>query len=189
MDRRRPGIAWVTGASKGIGRDVALALVRRGWTVAASARGAGALRDLANETSRIREYPLDITNVYDPNPGGAILNTVISGFLSAFPGGGTMGVLPEMKASMETARNDFVTNLAVLQQAVGVAQATEAANAAACATAAAERDVAQVVVNQAKEYLAFLDSDDAWVEGGLAPRLSALRASSAAAVTASPTCR
>lgn len=65
MDRRLPGVAWVTGASKGIGRDVALALVRRGWKVAASARGGGTLREVAvNDDGRgvVREYRLDITD-------------------------------------------------------------------------------------------------------------------------------
>jgi hypothetical protein len=100
--------------------------------------------------------PLDITNVYDPNPGGALLNTVLGGVLSGLPYVSSFAVFPSTKADMETARNDFVSNLAVLEEAVGVAQATEAANAAACAVAAAERDVANVVVNQAEEYLGFL---------------------------------
>jgi len=94
--------------------------------------------------------PNDITNTYEPQAGGFILNSVLSGIP-------WFGSIPATKASMQASRNDFVTNLGVLQQAVAVAQATEVANAAACATAAAERDVAEVVVNQAKEYLGFLE--------------------------------
>jgi hypothetical protein len=94
--------------------------------------------------------PTDVTNVHDPNPAG----TLVSSMLSGMP---WFGIIPATKASMDPARNDFVTNLATLQQAVAVAQASEAANAAACATAVAERDVAQVVVNQAQEYLSFLE--------------------------------
>ena len=41
------GIAWVTGASSGIGRFVALELARRGWTVVATARRAQELESLA----------------------------------------------------------------------------------------------------------------------------------------------
>ena len=40
----RDGIAWVTGASSGIGRGVALELARRGYVVAASARRAEELQ-------------------------------------------------------------------------------------------------------------------------------------------------
>jgi hypothetical protein len=102
--------------------------------------------------------PNDITNVYDPNPGGSLINQ----FFSGIP---YIGSAPATGASMMQSRNDYVTNLAVLQQAVAVAQATETANAAACATAAAERDVAQVVVNQASEYLGFLENQTLSSEG------------------------
>ena len=43
------GVAWVTGASSGIGRDVALRLARDGWTVAATARRREELDALATE--------------------------------------------------------------------------------------------------------------------------------------------
>jgi hypothetical protein len=102
--------------------------------------------------------PYDITNVYEPRPERATALSTFAGVLSAIPLGGTFGAFLSTGASTETARNEFVTNLGVLQQAVAVAQATEVANAAACATAAAERDVAQVTVNQAQEYLEFLEN-------------------------------
>ena len=41
------GVAWVTGASSGIGAAVALELARRGWTVAATARRLDRLEALA----------------------------------------------------------------------------------------------------------------------------------------------
>ncbi|HLH50925.1 MAG TPA: hypothetical protein VKV96_16405 [Roseiarcus sp.] len=50
---RRDGIAWVAGASAGIGRGVALELARRGYVVAASARRVGALRDFSTEASAL----------------------------------------------------------------------------------------------------------------------------------------
>jgi NADP-dependent 3-hydroxy acid dehydrogenase YdfG len=43
------GVAWVTGASAGIGRALTLALADRGWTVHATARSADALDALAAE--------------------------------------------------------------------------------------------------------------------------------------------
>src|SRR5277367_6895968 len=62
----RDGIAWVTGASSGIGRGVALELARRGYVVAASARRAEELRSLAREAAgvagRIEPAPVDVTD-------------------------------------------------------------------------------------------------------------------------------
>jgi NAD(P)-dependent dehydrogenase (short-subunit alcohol dehydrogenase family) len=56
------GIAWVTGASAGIGRAVALELVRRGYRVAATARRVDELDRLANDEPRIVSYPGDVTD-------------------------------------------------------------------------------------------------------------------------------
>lgn len=60
-----PGRIWITGASSGIGRAVALRYSRDGAIVAASARSAAALADLAAEPSaggRIRPFPVDVTD-------------------------------------------------------------------------------------------------------------------------------
>lgn len=58
---------WITGASTGIGRAVALRYARAGWTVAASARDASALAALAADASglpgRIMPVPLDVTDL------------------------------------------------------------------------------------------------------------------------------
>ena len=53
---------WITGASSGIGRDVALQLARAGVKVAASARSADALKALAAEHPGITAFPLDVTD-------------------------------------------------------------------------------------------------------------------------------
>ncbi len=68
-DRRvtpQDGVVWITGASSGIGRSVALEFARRGWTVAASARRESELEALALETSalkgRIIAHAADVTD-------------------------------------------------------------------------------------------------------------------------------
>ncbi|GLK80838.1 SDR family NAD(P)-dependent oxidoreductase [Methylopila turkensis] len=59
------GVAWVTGASSGIGRAVALELARAGVTVAATARRADPLQSLKEEAAgfggRVAAYPGDVT--------------------------------------------------------------------------------------------------------------------------------
>lgn len=60
-------VALVTGASKGIGLAVALALAREGCRVAMNARNAGELRDAAADTGRsanveVLAVPADVTN-------------------------------------------------------------------------------------------------------------------------------
>ena len=51
---RKDGCAWVTGASTGIGRSVALRLAKEGWTVAATARSADGLESLENEAAKLK---------------------------------------------------------------------------------------------------------------------------------------
>lgn len=48
------GCAWITGASSGIGRQLALSLATSGWRVAATARSAEALLSLAEEAEVLR---------------------------------------------------------------------------------------------------------------------------------------
>ncbi|MCB1519672.1 MAG: SDR family NAD(P)-dependent oxidoreductase [Hyphomicrobiaceae bacterium] len=62
--------AWVTGASSGIGRGLALRLARGGCRVAASARSADKLGDLAGLDANIEPFPLDVTRA------GATADTV-----------------------------------------------------------------------------------------------------------------
>jgi NAD(P)-dependent dehydrogenase (short-subunit alcohol dehydrogenase family) len=60
--RPRDGAAFVTGASSGIGRAVALRLAQSGFTVAASARRAAELDALAAQNPRIFAFPADVTD-------------------------------------------------------------------------------------------------------------------------------
>jgi NAD(P)-dependent dehydrogenase (short-subunit alcohol dehydrogenase family) len=56
-------LVWITGASSGLGRALALNLARKGDRVIASARGVDALRRLAEESQgRVTPAPLDVTD-------------------------------------------------------------------------------------------------------------------------------
>ena len=52
-------LVWITGASTGIGREVALQLAARGVVVAVSARSAEKLSDMG---ANVKPYPLDVTD-------------------------------------------------------------------------------------------------------------------------------
>lgn len=59
------GVAWVTGASSGIGRALAIGLAREGWAVGLSARREERLREVAQEIrtagGRAAVLPCDVT--------------------------------------------------------------------------------------------------------------------------------
>jgi NAD(P)-dependent dehydrogenase (short-subunit alcohol dehydrogenase family) len=63
--RPADGAAWITGASEGLGRALALNLAAKGWTVYVSARSADKLEALSTGFSgagRIIPLPLDVTD-------------------------------------------------------------------------------------------------------------------------------
>lgn len=56
-------VAWITGASSGLGRDLAVKLARSGTKVAATARSQDKLADLADSQENIFPFPADVTDL------------------------------------------------------------------------------------------------------------------------------
>ena len=56
-------IIWITGASSGIGKALAIKFAEKGWSVAASARREGLLEDLNKFNPNIYSFPLDVTEI------------------------------------------------------------------------------------------------------------------------------
>ena len=54
---------WITGASSGIGRSLAIKFANEGWKVAASARRENLLNELSNKYPNIESFPLDVTDI------------------------------------------------------------------------------------------------------------------------------
>ena len=54
---------WITGASSGIGKALAIKFANEGWKVAASARRENLLKELSQENENIHPFPLDVTNI------------------------------------------------------------------------------------------------------------------------------
>ena len=56
---------WITGASSGIGKELALKFADNGWNVAVSARRKNLLEKLSKINNNIKPFPLDITRNED----------------------------------------------------------------------------------------------------------------------------
>jgi len=57
---KKKSTIWITGASSGIGRSLALKFAKEGWIVAASARRENLLQKLHGENENIYSFPLDV---------------------------------------------------------------------------------------------------------------------------------
>lgn len=91
-----PKSVWITGASQGIGRALALELAGRGARVAISARGAEALTDLARLHAGLHPEPLEVTDAramadavarIERNKGPLDLAVLNAGIYQPVPGG------------------------------------------------------------------------------------------------------
>jgi len=68
---------WITGASSGIGRSLAIKFANEGWKVAASARRENLLNELSNKYPNIESFPLDVTNI---NKCNSVFKEIIEKF-------------------------------------------------------------------------------------------------------------
>ena len=68
---------WITGASSGIGKAVAIKFAKEGWQVVASARTEKLLTDLSQFNNNIYPFPLDVT---DKNRCKDVFKEILSKF-------------------------------------------------------------------------------------------------------------
>ena len=55
-------VVWITGASSGIGKSLALKFAKEGWNVAISARRENLLNEISESNENIKYFPLDVTD-------------------------------------------------------------------------------------------------------------------------------
>tara|TARA_Y100000590_G_scaffold265348_1_gene298146 strand:- start:358 stop:1113 length:756 start_codon:yes stop_codon:yes gene_type:complete len=55
-------VIWITGASSGIGKALALKFASQGWEVAISARRENLLNEISESNENIKSFPLDVTD-------------------------------------------------------------------------------------------------------------------------------
>lgn len=99
---------WITGASTGIGRELALKLAARGIQVAASARSASRLASLG---SGITPYPLDVTDADAVAETVALIERELGPIDLAVLGAGTYTPLTADQFSTAAMRSTLETNL------------------------------------------------------------------------------
>jgi len=73
------GCAWITGASSGIGRQLALDLAKEGWTVAVTARSENELKNLARQSEALK-------GTIHAFPGNVSDTALMAGICSAIQG-------------------------------------------------------------------------------------------------------
>lgn len=117
-------VAWVTGASAGIGRALALRLAHEGWRIAASARRADELEKLGAEArgsgGEIRPYPLDVTDRQAVAACVAAIEREFGTIDQSVLNAGTHQPMPATEFSAETMRRLHEINV------LGVANGLEA---------------------------------------------------------------
>lgn len=141
MPRTRPeGVAWVTGASSGIGAAVALELARRGWTVAATARRLDRLEALALETAglpgRIVAHAGDVTDAAAMAAIVDLIESVHGPIALAF-----------LNAGLAPRNGSGLIDVAAFEQAFAVNLMGIVCGAAAVAERMAARGAGQIAVN------------------------------------------
>tara|TARA_B100000123_G_scaffold269822_1_gene246619 strand:+ start:16 stop:774 length:759 start_codon:yes stop_codon:yes gene_type:complete len=60
-------VIWITGASTGIGKALALKFSKNGWIVAISARRKELLEEISSSNENIYSFPLDVTKIDECN--------------------------------------------------------------------------------------------------------------------------
>ena len=101
---------WITGASSGIGKSLALKFAKEGWKVAVSARRENLLKDLSKENENIHSFPLDVTNESETK---IVFKKILSEFKSldiCVFGSGMHDPMSEKNLNSETFRKIMETN-------------------------------------------------------------------------------
>lgn len=111
----KPGCAWITGASSGLGRALALNMARDGWLVAASARRPDELESLARAAEgtpgAVRPVPLDVTDNAAVAVGVARIEREIAGISLAVLNAGTHQPVHAQSLKSATFRDLIELNL------------------------------------------------------------------------------
>ncbi len=109
------GVVWITGASAGIGRQLALQMVKEGYSVVGSARNADALAELGEEVAdakgRYFSVPGDVTNKEDMQATVAKIEQDFGQIRLAVFNAGNYWPTPGEAMDIEAYRKNYEVNL------------------------------------------------------------------------------
>ncbi len=109
------GVVWITGASSGIGRSVALEFARRGWTVAVSARRESELEILAAEardlSGRIIAHAVDVTDAEGMERTASAIETAHGPIALAFFNAGIAPYMTALAIDVVAVKQAFDVNV------------------------------------------------------------------------------
>lgn len=116
-------VVWITGASSGIGRSVAIEFARRGLSVALSARGVDGLEQTARECggNRAVVVPLDVNDRAANHEAAARIAGILGGLDIAFLNAGTCEYVDVQRFDAQLCERVMRSNF------VGIANGIEAA--------------------------------------------------------------
>ena len=101
---------WITGASTGIGKALAIKFANNNWNVAASARRENLLIELAESHENIYSYPLDVTNKEDCKKVFKKIEDKFKGIDISFFSTGTWDPVKEKEIDVEQIENVMKVN-------------------------------------------------------------------------------
>lgn len=121
ISEQKSRTAWITGAGKGIGRELGIRLAENGWVVAASARTEEDLLSLAAEcpAGSVHAFPLDVTDLRATEMTVEQIEAQIGAIDLAVLNAGTHIPMPAEEFSVDTFRTLVETNLMATVNGLG----------------------------------------------------------------------
>lgn len=112
-------IVWITGASSGIGRALALSFAHDGHRVAVSARSADKLRDLETASANITAFPVDVTDAGAVAAVVANIETALGPIDLAILNAGVWHPMTASRYDLEKATSSMAINYSGVTNALG----------------------------------------------------------------------
>ena len=103
-------VIWITGASTGIGKALALKFSKNGWIVAISARRKELLEEISKSNENIHSFPLDVTKMEECNKVFSEIKNKFNNINICIFSTGTWNPIKEKEIDVEQIENVMKVN-------------------------------------------------------------------------------